>query len=167
MNWDAVGSLAEVFAALAVMVTLIYLAVQVRQSRDLLEENRKIALSQVYESRAYFRGNLAKDLINPTWASVYVKLRNGPMPVAASVMVGNFDKLTDEEKVISIMQQQAVTQGVDNSLYQIDLGLVDEFGAEGTYDYIRADYPLWEHSKIPIPPRVVKWYRENVIEEDT
>lgn len=33
MNWDAVGAVAETVGALAVLVTLIYLALQVRQAR--------------------------------------------------------------------------------------------------------------------------------------
>ena len=33
MNWDAVGAVAETIGALAVLVTLIYLALQVRQAR--------------------------------------------------------------------------------------------------------------------------------------
>ena len=123
-------------------------------------------MSQVYESRAFYRGNVAKDLVNPVWANVYVKLRGGAMPVSPSEMVENFETLTEEEKVISIMQQQAVTQGVDNSLYQIELGLVDEMGAQGSYDYIKMDYPLWKHSKIPLPPRITKWYEENVDPKD-
>jgi hypothetical protein len=32
MNWDAIGSIAEVVGALAVLITLIYLAVQTRDN---------------------------------------------------------------------------------------------------------------------------------------
>ena len=166
MTIQDLGSIGELLSSVFVLVTLIYLAVQVRHSRELLEENRKITMSQVYEGRAFYRGNLAKELIDPVWASVYVKLRGGVKSVPPSAVIENYDKLTDEEKVISIMQQQAVTQGIDNSLYQIELGLVDETGAQGSYDYIREDFPLWAHSKIPIPPRIVKWYEENGEHED-
>ena len=37
MNWDAIGALAEVFGAAAVLVTLIYLSLQIRQSNSLAE----------------------------------------------------------------------------------------------------------------------------------
>ena len=33
MNWEAIGAIGEVLGALAVVITLIYLAVQVRQAR--------------------------------------------------------------------------------------------------------------------------------------
>ncbi|MFC1579149.1 hypothetical protein ACFL3Y_02045 [Pseudomonadota bacterium] len=37
MNWDAIGAVAEVFGAAAVLVTLIYLSLQIRQSNSLAE----------------------------------------------------------------------------------------------------------------------------------
>ena len=39
MNWDAVGAIAEVIGAIAVIVTLAYLAVQIRQNSRLLESS--------------------------------------------------------------------------------------------------------------------------------
>jgi hypothetical protein len=32
VNWDAIGAVAEVIGALAVLITLIYLALQIRQN---------------------------------------------------------------------------------------------------------------------------------------
>ena len=37
MNWDGIGAIAEVFGAIAVLVTLIYFSVQIRQSNKLAE----------------------------------------------------------------------------------------------------------------------------------
>ncbi len=37
MNWEAIGAIGEVFGALAVVVTLFYFAVQIRQSNKLAE----------------------------------------------------------------------------------------------------------------------------------
>lgn len=163
MSIQDLGAIGELLSSLFVLVTLVYLAVQVKQSRHLLEENRKVTLSQVYEGRANYRGALQKDMMsNPLWAEIWVKLRNGTAPQPVEVLIANFDKLTDEEKAISIFQQSAVAQGIDNSLYQIGLGLVDEDGARGSYDFIRREYALWLHSKIYIPPRITKWYGANV-----
>ncbi len=162
MTIQDMGAIGELLGSIFVFVTLVYLAVQVRHSRNLIDENRKIALSQVYQGRSAFRGNLAKDLIdNSQYASIFVKLRGGIDPQPPHVLIENFDKLTEEEKAILTFQQQAVTQGIDNSLYQIELGLVDDAGAQGSYDFIRAEYPLWVHSKVPIPIRISRWYEEN------
>lgn len=37
MNWPAISAVADVFAALAVLVTLVYLAVQLRQAKEQIE----------------------------------------------------------------------------------------------------------------------------------
>ncbi len=39
MNWEAFGAIAEMIGGVAVLVTLVYLALQVRQNSVLLEQN--------------------------------------------------------------------------------------------------------------------------------
>ena len=46
------GALGEFVGAIVVVVTLGYLAVQIRQSTHQMEENRKLALAQTYQMRA-------------------------------------------------------------------------------------------------------------------
>ena len=43
MNWDAVGAIGEVMGAAAVVLTLIYLSIQVRQNRKLQEASLAVA----------------------------------------------------------------------------------------------------------------------------
>jgi hypothetical protein len=46
MNWEAVGAISEIVGALAVVITLAYLAVQIRQNNDLLRsESRQVLVS--------------------------------------------------------------------------------------------------------------------------
>ena len=40
INWDAVGAVGEIFGAAAVLVTLIYLARQIRQNTDEVRASR-------------------------------------------------------------------------------------------------------------------------------
>ena len=68
MTIAELGSLGELVSGLAVLVTLIYLAVQVRHSRTLLERNEKIALSQVYQARTDTRLQLQLALFNDSYA---------------------------------------------------------------------------------------------------
>ena len=58
MNWEALGAISESLGAVGVVVTLIYLAIQVKHSKSSvdantasLEEGRRLALAQAYESR--------------------------------------------------------------------------------------------------------------------
>jgi len=63
MNWDAIGAIAEVIGALAVLITLAYLAVQVRQNSTQLREAARLAkiasLDNTVVMFSRFRGMLA------------------------------------------------------------------------------------------------------------
>lgn len=63
MNWDAIGATAEAIGALAVIVTLAYLAVQLRQQN-------KVAKAQVHQQRA----DSVIQLVNFVYASEEVDL---------------------------------------------------------------------------------------------
>jgi hypothetical protein len=43
MNWDALGAIGEIIGAIAVVITLIYLAIQLRQNNRQISENTKVA----------------------------------------------------------------------------------------------------------------------------
>lgn len=80
MNWDAVSAVAEILGAIAVFVTLVYLAIQVRQNSSNLKANAvqswSVAASSVYlapqqndsMSRAVAQGVVdAKALTEDNW----------------------------------------------------------------------------------------------------
>lgn len=49
MNWDAMGAVAETVGAIAVVATLIYLAIQIRQSVDYSRTSQNRTLLESYE----------------------------------------------------------------------------------------------------------------------
>ena len=51
MNWDAFGAIAEMIGGIAVLVTLIYLALQFKQNSALLEQNNKTARQSILRSQ--------------------------------------------------------------------------------------------------------------------
>ncbi len=51
MNWEAFGAIAEMVGGIAVLVTLVYLALQVRQNSVLLEQNTKTARQAILRSQ--------------------------------------------------------------------------------------------------------------------
>ena len=87
MNWDAIGSIAEFIAALAVVVTLIYLAIQTRQARIAAEQNANFAQMQATGSltEAYAR-----------WRGILI---NSPEVVGAITKANTGENLTEVEKV--------------------------------------------------------------------
>ena len=57
MNWDAIGAIGEIIGALAVVVSLIYLAGQIRHNNQLARSN---SLESVLQSEMNF-GSIAID----------------------------------------------------------------------------------------------------------
>jgi hypothetical protein len=43
MNWDAIGAIAELLGAIGVIASLVYLATQIRQSREQMSQNTRHA----------------------------------------------------------------------------------------------------------------------------
>ncbi len=52
MNWDAIGAIAELLGAVGVIGSLVYLATQIRQSREQTAENTR-AHSRRVDERAH------------------------------------------------------------------------------------------------------------------
>ena len=50
MNWDAIGAMGEVLGAIAVVVSLVYLAFQIRQNTRQIDENTKAAQAAAFDS---------------------------------------------------------------------------------------------------------------------
>ena len=51
MNWEALGALAELLGALAVLITVIYLSVQIRQSSKAQEQRNQLTAAEIMQSR--------------------------------------------------------------------------------------------------------------------
>jgi len=52
MNWEAIGAVGEIIGALAVVITLFYLAVQLREAKRATDRNSDITIAATYQSRA-------------------------------------------------------------------------------------------------------------------
>ncbi len=75
MNWDAIGALGEVVGALAVIVTLLYLAAQTRQTGAAMREVMSRELTGQYD-------RLAESIIrDPKEAKMYEVATGDPMQV--------------------------------------------------------------------------------------
>ena len=67
MNWNAIGALSEILAAIGVVVSLVYLAMQIRMSRA---ENRSASIDRLVELWGTYVGALAD---NPQLAVIVAK----------------------------------------------------------------------------------------------
>ena len=157
MNWEAIGAVGEILGAIAVIGTLIYLAVQVRHSKELLERHEKFAASQVYQTRLGFRIDVVSQLFDPTMAELIAKRRGGYEPQPPEVMMGNFDNLSASEKIRLEYLNRLAIYTIDNALYQKELGLLDDEQADEVVENMKNQFPMWEHMKMEIPPRLYKY----------
>lgn len=87
MNWEAIGSIGEFLGGSAVVVSLIYLATQIR------EQNRESKIATVHEIASAFRHAITS-FQDPQRAEIYIKAIDG------------FDTLNDAQRLqfISIIQ---------------------------------------------------------------
>lgn len=52
MNWEATGAIADIVGATAVLATLIYLALQIRQNSRSINQQNDMAKAQTIQARA-------------------------------------------------------------------------------------------------------------------
>ena len=146
MNWEAVGALAELLGALVVLATLVYLAVQVRHSRDLLEENRKIALSEVYANRSDQR---------------LQDLRHGiDSPYVARILGEELGQSEDQMRARMVFQLMEIQ--MDTMHFQHKLGLLDQATIERSEKRTRENWDIWVKHGCYIHPYVQEWHDKNM-----
>lgn len=151
------GNIGEFIGSVAVLATLIYLAVQVRDGKQLLETNKKIALGQVSQMNAEFRLSLQRYLAEQEIIELREKVEQGDS-VYSEVHKKNFDQLTDREKMLwrSIQAQFAIMH--DDGLYQASLGLMDDRDRKILERAVMQSMPYWKYFNNYIPTRLKSWY---------
>jgi len=156
MNWDAIGAIAELLGSIVVLATLGYLAVQVRHSRNLLEENRKFALSQVYQARSDTRRQSAMHLSDSTYlAELLGRVGQG---VEGEL---DLDKLSEEDIVRLRAYYANIYFHQENNLYQHQIGLLDERTYQLTGEAIRYFMPYWTKLNVYGTGSIEEWYESN------
>ena len=74
MNWEALGAIGEMVGAVAVVLTLVYLAVQIRQNSRQIDENtaslRVMTADETLRSFSHYREHIIRD---PDIADLYLR----------------------------------------------------------------------------------------------
>ncbi len=134
------GSLGEFVGAIAVVATLVYLAIQVRHSKEAMEgntksmdESRKLAMAQEYQARATITEQSFQLLADSTYLpSVMLKYQEG-----------GGDALTPEEQFRVSRFYMGLRVRFDNLYYQYQLGFLDEQYYKANANFIRNVAPVW------------------------
>jgi hypothetical protein len=123
MTINELGSIGEVISALAVVVTLWYLAVQIRQNTHAMEEGRRLALAQTYQVRA----DALQSMLVQAADSQYI----GPLITKLTQLgypedVSALDRLSPDERGRFRQWQIAQQTHWDNMYFQYQQGYLDE-----------------------------------------
>jgi len=117
------GSLGELISAIAVVVTLWYLAVQIRQNTHAMEENKRLALAQTYQIRA----DALQSMLVHAADSQYI----GPLITKLTQLgypedVSALERLSPDERGRFRQWQIAQQTHWDNLYFQYQQGYLDE-----------------------------------------
>ena len=87
MNWDAIGAVGEIIGAIAVVVSLMYLAVQIRTSS-------KLAKAQMFQSAVAEQSRVADGVTNdPENFEVWLKMYGDEKLTTPGVCTSKFHTL--------------------------------------------------------------------------
>jgi hypothetical protein len=114
MNWDAIGAIAELLGAIGVIASLVYLAMQIRHSREQMGQNTRALRANSYQQ---FRHEISEAYHGYMKVPGFSKiLRLG---------MADYEKLDDEDAFIFTFWMVAVMSGYENAYYQYRVGLLD------------------------------------------
>lgn len=91
MNWEAIGAVGEIIGAIAVVTTLVFLALQLRQNTRAMDERNKLertaALDRHTDSVSRWRGDLAR---HEDLAEIWYKgIQNKPLTEVEAARINN------------------------------------------------------------------------------
>ena len=139
MNWDAIGAIAELLGAVGVIASLVYLATQIRQSREQMSQNTRVMRASAYQ---HFFGNLNETILkladSPEWES------------AVRLGLADFACLGEEDAFRFNLWMAGVVHAFENAHYQYRVGMLDEERWQKHYADVRAFFER---------PGVVQWWR--------
>jgi len=108
MSIQDLGSVGELVAALATILTLVYLAIQIRQNTK----------TQVV--------NATFQALEPTWDFVSVLAQSPQLTAVAVKGLGDFHRLDDKERLQFVMWCMNILYAYDNLVGLFEAGMVPE-----------------------------------------
>ena len=122
MSIIELGAIGEFVGAIAVIATLIYLSMQIRQNTKAMDENRKLALAQTYQMRADALQDMLVTAAHSDLGSIIVRLTVAGYPHNIKAL----DTLSDEERGRFRQWQIAQQTHWDNMHFQYQQGFLDQ-----------------------------------------
>ncbi len=136
MNWDAIGAIGEILGAVAVLITLIYLATQIRQNTEQARLNSIQAVNASNDSAF-------EPIYIPENSLIFTKGQS------------SYSSLSDHEKLVFNMLMTRLIASFDSTTYQYLQGSYDEELYWGTAEFYSnfisspGGSEWWETNKAP------------------
>ncbi|HEY5680804.1 MAG TPA: hypothetical protein VIS55_12115 [Pseudomonadales bacterium] len=148
MTIAELGSIGEFVGSFAVLATLIYLATQIKHSQ-------KFAMAQAFQGRTDLAVQLGGNLLQLD-SDLLAKVAPTDLQSELFVDATKIDDLTREEQSRLRVAFYGMVYITDNSLYQVELGLMpdahlESLAASSTLDYLG---PCSRRLGVPLTPRV-------------
>ena len=144
MNWDALGALAELLGAIAVIATLVYLAAQVRENTKSL---KGFSVDSTLNAGMNMTQSLADD---PELSTLFGQ------------GMENWDTLSEEERMRIIYLLFRYFKCLESMHYQFTVGILDESLWIGWRNQL-AEYAQTKAGKVYLRDRK-HWYSPEFIE---
>ena len=142
MTLQDLGAIGSVIGALSVVITLIYLAKQIRLNTQALEDGRKLALAQTYQMRSdALQAMLVHAADSEHIGPIIIKLTELGYPKDVAAL----EQLSSEERARFRLWQIAQQTHWDNMFFQYQHGYLDDESYEDSFKQrVRRLAPTWE-----------------------
>jgi hypothetical protein len=140
------GALGELLGAIGVIITLAYLAVQIKQNTHSINENKRLALAQTYQMRAdALQGMMVQAAVSEKLGPLIFKLTTLGYPTD----LGSLRQISEEERGIFRQWQIAQITHWDNMFYQYQQGYIDPEYYENEFRVrVRRLAPVWKELEL-------------------
>jgi len=143
MNWEAIGALSELIGAISVLVTLLYLALQIRQNN--LSTRAQIHQARSDQSQEFF----LTAATSPDYFRISKKIWDLEQDLPDS---SKLEQLDWEDLCKLRFFQIANQQRLENMSHQCNRGFLDKETYERSAVAMGRLIPLWEALGIQIRP---------------
>ena len=158
------GALGEFLGSIAVLATLVYLAAQIRQNTRTMNESKKLALAQTYQTRSDALQMMLVHAADSEYIGpIITKLTNAGYPED----IGSLAHLSKEERGRFRQWQIAQQTHWDNMYFQYQQGFIDdEYYRDSFKERVRRLAPTWKALNIMGARRSFVAEIDNILSED-
>jgi len=159
------GALGELLGSIAVLATLVYLSVQVRQNTRSMDESKKLALAQTYQMRSdALQMMLVHAADSKHIGPIISKLTDAGYPED----IGALDYLSKEERQRFRLWQIAQETHWDNMFFQYQQGFIDEeYYRDSFRKRVKRLAPTWQALNVTGARRTFSAEIEGILAEDS